>query len=135
MEILTEETILGYTVNIFRLCQSHLICTKKIIFKLRLHHVTNITEMFKFPSNNIFYWGFDGSDAKQDTVYRIVTNRSMSHLVTCLDWNCPILHSHGPFYLLVLLIDWILSAEFLSKISKLVWRWKFISIGLIWHPA
>ena len=24
---------------------------------------------------------------------------------------------------------------FLSKISKLFWRWKFTSIGLIWHPV
>ena len=36
----------------------------------------------------------------------------------------PILHGHGPFY-----------KYFLSKISKLFWRWKFISIGLIWHPV
>ena len=28
-----------------------------------------------------------------------------------------------------------LSAEFLSKLSKLFWRWKLTSIGFIWHPA
>ena len=32
-------------------------------------------------------------------------------------------------------LDWILSAEFLSKTSKLFWRWKLTSIWLIWHPA
>ena len=32
-------------------------------------------------------------------------------------------------------LDQILSAELLSKISKLFWRWKLTSIGLIWHPA
>ena len=35
-----------------------------------------------------------------------------------LFWVNPILHGHGPFHLLVLL-DWILSAEFLSILSKL----------------
>ena len=32
-------------------------------------------------------------------------------------------------------LDQILSAAFLSKISKLFWRWKLTSIRLIWHPA
>ena len=32
-------------------------------------------------------------------------------------------------------LDWILSAEFLSKISKLFWRWKLTSIRFIWHPT
>ena len=32
-------------------------------------------------------------------------------------------------------LDQILSADFLSKVSKLFWRWKLTSIGLTWHPA
>ena len=32
-------------------------------------------------------------------------------------------------------LDQILSAEFISKISKLFWKWKLTLIGLIWHPA
>ena len=32
-------------------------------------------------------------------------------------------------------LDQILSAELLSKISKLFWRWKLTSVELIWHPA
>ena len=40
----------------------------------------------------------------------------------------------GTFYSLFFL-DPILSTEFLSKISKLFWRWKLTLIGLIWHPA
>ena len=40
----------------------------------------------------------------------------------------------GYFYLLVFFgsdfVSWIL-----SKIPKTFWRWKFTSIGLIWHPA
>jgi len=32
-------------------------------------------------------------------------------------------------------LNQILSAEFLSKISKLFCRWKLTSIGLIWHPT
>ena len=32
-------------------------------------------------------------------------------------------------------LDQILSAEFLSKISKLFWSWKLTSIRLIWHLA
>ena len=40
----------------------------------------------------------------------------------------------GTFHPLSIL-DQTLSAEFLPKISKLFWRWKLTSIGLIWHPA
>ena len=36
---------------------------------------------------------------------------------------------HPPSFL-----DQTLSAEFLPKISKLFWKWKLTSIGLIWHP-
>ena len=32
-------------------------------------------------------------------------------------------------------LDQILSAEYLSEISKLFWRWKLTPIRLIWHPA
>ena len=39
----------------------------------------------------------------------------------------------GTFYPLSFL-DQTLSAEFLPKKSKLFWRWKLTSIGLIWHP-
>ena len=39
----------------------------------------------------------------------------------------------GTFHPLYFL-DQTLSAEFLPKISKLSWRWKLTSIGLIWHP-
>ena len=39
-------------------------------------------------------------------------------------------HFQPPFFL-----DKILSAEFLSKISKLFWRRKLTSIGLIWGPV
>ena len=39
----------------------------------------------------------------------------------------------GTFYLFSFL-DQFLAAEFLSKISKLFWRWKLASIGFISHP-
>ena len=41
----------------------------------------------------------------------------------------------GDTFISLSFLDQILSAEFLSKISKLFWRWKLTSIGLIWHPA
>ena len=48
------------------------------------------------------------------------------------DWVFnPNWHEGGYFYLLVLSV----SPEFLSKFSKLFWRWKLKSIGLIWHPS
>ena len=33
------------------------------------------------------------------------------------------------------LLDQILSAEILSKISKLFWRWKIEINQVFWHPA
>ena len=41
----------------------------------------------------------------------------------------------GNTFISLFFLDQILSAEFLSKISKLFLRWKLTSIGLIWHPA
>ena len=41
----------------------------------------------------------------------------------------------GDTFISLIFLDQILSAEFLSKVSKLFWRWNFTSIGLIWHPA
>ena len=41
----------------------------------------------------------------------------------------------GDTFISLSFLDQILSAEFLSKISKLFWRWKLTSIGLIWHSA
>ena len=50
------------------------------------------------------------------------------HLLTLISMR------EGTFHPLSFLYQ-ILSAEFLSKISKLVWIWKLASIGLIWHAA
>ena len=41
----------------------------------------------------------------------------------------------GDTFISLSFLDQILSADFLSKISKLFWRWKSTSIGLIWHPV
>ena len=41
----------------------------------------------------------------------------------------------GDTFISLSFLDPILLADFLSKISKLFWRWKLTSIGLIWHPA
>ena len=41
----------------------------------------------------------------------------------------------GDTFISLSFLDQILSADYLSKNFKLFWRWKFTSIGLIWHPA
>ena len=61
--------------------------------------------------------------------------------------NCAVLHGKKwikPLTLIgkrqggltsLMILDWILTAEFLSKNFKHFWRWKLRSIGIIWHPA
>ena len=50
-------------------------------------------------------------------------------------WVNPNWHEAGHFPLPCPFLGQILSAEFSSKITKLFWRWKLTSMGLIWHPA
>ncbi len=38
-------------------------------------------------------------------------------------------------FILLNLLDQILSADFFPKFSKHFWRWKLRSIELFWHPA
>ena len=47
----------------------------------------------------------------------------------------PNWHMRSDTFISLSFLDQILSADFLSKISKLFWRWKLTKIGLIWHPA
>ena len=41
----------------------------------------------------------------------------------------------GDTFISLSFLDQILSAEFLSQVSTLFWRWKLTSIGLIWYPT
>ena len=41
----------------------------------------------------------------------------------------------GDTFISLSFLDQFWSVEFLSKSAKHFWRWKFTSIGLIWHPA
>ena len=41
----------------------------------------------------------------------------------------------GDTFIFLFFLGQILSAEFLSKISNIFWRWKLTSVGLIWQPA
>ena len=41
----------------------------------------------------------------------------------------------GDTFISLSFLNQILSADFLSKNFKKIVRWKFTSIGLIWHPA
>ena len=46
----------------------------------------------------------------------------------------PIWHE-GSTFIPLSFLNWIFSVEFLSILSKLFWRYKLKSFGLIWHPA
>ena len=49
-------------------------------------------------------------------------------------YAAPLIETREGTFNLLSFLDQILSAEFLSKNSKLFWREKLTSIGLIWHP-
>ena len=64
---------------------------------------------------------------------RIVINlrKNSSEKKIYFSWRSTLIGmSQGTFTPLV-----ILGLDFVSRISKLFWRWKLRSIGLIWHPA
>ena len=54
----------------------------------------------------------------------------------CFAFNpaLTLIDMRGDTFISLYFLDQILSAESLSKNSKLFWREKLTSIGLIWHP-
>ena len=89
----------------------------KINVIIYFSQLIRIKEIF-FNWLNLCYfvcWQFEASICKQCTYFTLIGM-----------WE-------GTF-LPLFFLDWILSDEFSSKISKLFWRWKLTSIGLIWFP-
>ena len=61
--------------------------------------------------------------------------RMIAENLAHIEANLTLIGMRSDTFISLFFLDQILSAEFLSRISKLFWKWKLTSIGLIWLPA